>query len=138
LASPEYRELAELICERKKGGHLITGSLRMNQRLLSAAPHDCRNTLKPHIDFDGKLVWPCKASVNVDPEYVDVLDFDDVDALYAAAAARVDPTGFHGDGPEQCGANCNWAQNYSTDAYVHGLSRPWSLLGDVAELLRAS
>jgi len=131
---PEYDELVELILERKRAGYRITGSPRMNQRLLRSEPLDCRNALKPHIDFDGSLVWPCKAAVAVSPEHINVLDFEDVDALYAHAAERIDPTRFQ----ERCGASCNWAQNYSTDAYVDGLRHPRRMLSDVAEFLRAS
>lgn len=135
---PAYPALVETILERKKAGARITGSLRMNRRLLKSEPLECRNTLKPHIDYDGKLAWPCKASVNVKPEYIDVLQFDDVDSLYDHASRRIDPTRFHGPACNQCGANCNWAQNYSTDAYAHGLRHPASLLGEVRDFLRPS
>lgn len=125
---PEYRALVDEILARKRAGQAISGSLRMNERLLRSEPLDCRNTLKPHVDHDGRLAWPCKASVNVKPEYISVLDFEHVDALYASACERVSPTGFHGPAKNQCGANCNWAQNYTTDEYAHGLARPLSLL----------
>ena len=128
-----YQALADHILARKAAGARVTGSLRMNERLLRSAPLTCRNTLKPHVDFDGTLAWPCKASVNVAPERVSVLDFDHVDALYDYARARMSPDGFHGPGPGQCGADCNWAQNYTTDAYAHGLAHPMSLLREVAE-----
>ncbi len=116
----------------------IIGSLRMNERLLGGTPLSCRNTLKPHIDHDGSLVWPCKACVNVPPEYVPVLDFENVDALYEHASSRVDPTRFHGPAHNQCGAECNWAQNYTTDEYVHGLKHPASLAGELVDFLRTS
>lgn len=135
---PEYRALTRELLARKRAGARITGSLRMNERLLTGAPLSCRNTLKPHVDHDGHLYWPCKASVNVEPARVNVLDFDDVDALWAHATRLIDPTRFHGPAPDQCGASCNWAQNYSTDAYAHGLRHPASLLREVAELLRAA
>ncbi len=134
-ADPAYRDLVELILARKRAGRRISGSLRMNERLLRSAPLQCRNSLKPHIDYDGALLWPCKATVNVAPEHIDVKRFDSVDALYAHASERVDPKDFHGPGPEQCGADCNWAQNYSTDAYVNGLQRPWTLLSEVGHFL---
>jgi len=133
---PGYFELAGLILERKRAGYRISGSARMLQRLLWSEPVNCRNTLKPHIDHDGRLFWPCKSAVNVVPERVDVLDFDDVDALYDHATRRIDPAGFHGPGKNQCGGNCNWAQNYSTDAYAHGVEHPASLVADIAEFLR--
>ena len=134
---PAYRALAELILERKRQGYRVTGSERLNRRLLAGAPLDCRNTLKPHVDFDGHLYWPCKASVNVEPERIRVLDYLDVEHLYEAACARVDPTHFHGPAKNQCGGECNWAQNYTTDAYAHGLAHPASLLVEVVELLRS-
>ncbi|MEZ4224273.1 MAG: radical SAM protein [Polyangiaceae bacterium] len=131
LQDPDYPALVDEILAMKRAGRAITGSLRMNERLLRAAPLDCRNTLKPHVDHDGHLLWPCKAAVNVSPERLDVLAFDDVDSLYAEATRRVDPTRFHGPAKNQCGADCNWAQNYTTDAYAHGLAHPLSLLRDV-------
>jgi hypothetical protein len=108
----------------------------MLRRLLWSEPLVCRNTLKPHVDHDGRLFWPCKASVNVEPARIDVLQFADVESLYRYAVAQVDPTAFRGSGPRQCGANCNWAQNYSTDAYAHGLQHPLGLVAEIAEFLR--
>jgi MoaA/NifB/PqqE/SkfB family radical SAM enzyme len=134
---PEYVALAELILERKRLGYPISGSLRMLRRLLRFEPLACYNTLKPHIDHDGRLFWPCKASVNTPPVLIDVLQFDNVDALYDHAARTRDPARFHGAGRDQCGATCNWAQNYSTDAYAHGLLHPFSLLTDIAEFVQA-
>jgi MoaA/NifB/PqqE/SkfB family radical SAM enzyme len=136
-ADSQYADLAALILRRKEEGYPISGSPRMLRRLLWSEKLVCRNTLKPHVDYDGRLFWPCKASVNVEPERIDVLGFEDLDSLYRFAAARIDPTGFHGAGARQCGANCNWAQNYSTDAYAHGLEHPSSLVHDIAEFIRA-
>jgi molybdenum cofactor biosynthesis enzyme MoaA len=133
---PDYAALVDELLRAKRDGARITGSLRLLRRLLRSEPLDCRNTLKPHVDFDGRLAWPCKSTVNVDPEYVNVLEHEHVDSLYAEATARIDPTNFHGPGPEQCGGECNWAQNYSTDAYFHGLTHPASLLRDVVGFLR--
>jgi MoaA/NifB/PqqE/SkfB family radical SAM enzyme len=130
---PEYRALATKILQRKAAGYRVVGSMRLNRRLLFSEDLTCRNTLKPHVDFDGRLVWPCKATKNVEPEYINVLDFDHVDDLYDHASARISPTGFHGPALNQCGGNCNWAQNYSTDAYAHGLRRPISVLREVVE-----
>ena len=135
---PDYAQLVATILQRKREGQRIAGSLRMNQRLLSAAPLHCRNTLKPHVDHDGRLAWPCKAAVNTKPEYVSVLDFDNVDDLYAHATRVISPTGFHGPAKNQCGANCNWAQNYTTDAYAHGVEHPLSLLREAADFVRRS
>jgi len=134
---PTYAAFCEKVLARKREGHRIVGSERLNTRLLGSAPLDCRNTLKPHVDFDGKLAWPCKASVNVTPERVDVLAFDDLDALYAHARSLVEPTRFHGPAKNQCGAECNWAQNYTTDAYAHGLRKPWTLVSEIVDVVRA-
>jgi len=136
LDDPEYRALAELILQRQREGYPISGSARINSRLLNSEPLECRNTLKPHIDFDGKLIWPCKACINVEPEGIDVLKFDNVEQLYDHACGVIDPTRFHGPAKNQCGANCNWAQNYTTDAYAYGLRHPTSILGEVATFLR--
>lgn len=130
-----FADLAALILQRKAQAYPISGSPRMLRRLLQSEPLVCRNTLKPHVDYDGRLFWPCKASVNVDPERIDVLQFDGVESLYRFAVGRIDPTGFHGPSAHQCGANCNWAQNYSTDAYAYGLLHPLSLVSDIAEFL---
>ena len=134
---PAYAALTRKILARKREGHRIVGSERLNTRLLESAPLECRNTLKPHVDFDGRLAWPCKASVNVAPARIDVLGFDDVDALFAHARTLIEPRQFHGPAANQCGAECNWAQNYTTDAYAHGLLNPWSLAGEVLELVRS-
>ena len=134
LADPEYPAFVAELLARKKAGAKISGSYRMLSRLMSARPFDCRNTLKPHIDHDGRLVWPCKAAAA--PAWINVLQYDHVDALWADATKHIDPTGFHGDGPDQCGGDCCWAQNYSTDEYVHGLLHPMSLARTVGGFLR--
>lgn len=135
---PLYETFVARVLERKQLGYPITGSRRLNERLLRSAPLSCRNTLKPHVDYDGKLWWPCKSSRNVEPVAVPVLDFDHVDQLYEHARRIVEPSRFHGQARNQCGGQCNWAQNYSTDAYAHGLRHPWSLAREVLGLLRAA
>jgi hypothetical protein len=62
-----------------------------------------------------------------------VLDFDDVDAIYAFGSKHINPTGFQ----QRCGARCNWSQNYTTDAYAYGLRHPWSLAREIVGFLRA-
>ncbi len=135
LQDPAYRSLAARILAAKKAGQRITGSRRMNHRLLHGDRLSCRNTLKPHVDFDGRLAWPCKASVNLEPLWIDVLQFDDLRTLYEHASTLRDPTNFHGQGPEQCGADCNWAQNYTTDEYAHGLDHPTRLVAALGEFI---
>jgi MoaA/NifB/PqqE/SkfB family radical SAM enzyme len=133
LSDSAYDELIELILERKRSGYLIAGSERLNRRMLQAEILQCRNTLKPHIDYDGHLLWPCKGSVNVTPIKIPTLDFPDIEALYAHGRRLIDPTGFQ----ERCGARCNWSQNYTTDAYAYGLSYTASIFKEVVGFLRA-
>ncbi|MBT3224223.1 MAG: radical SAM protein, partial [Proteobacteria bacterium] len=128
-----YIQLANKIIARKQAGYPIVGSVRMNKRLLFSEKLTCRNALKPHVDYDGRLIWPCKSTKNVKPQGINVLDFDNVDDLYDYACTQISPTGFHGPAKNQCGGNCNWAQNYSTDTYAHGLSHPWSIARDILE-----
>ena len=68
---------------------------------------------------------------------VHVVAHRDVEALWAHGRRLVEPTRFHGPAKNQCGADCNWAQNYTTDAYAHGLRHPLALLGELFELGRA-
>ena len=130
---PEYQRFTETLLARHRAGYPIAGSLRMNRRLLRSEPLQCRNTLKPHIDYDGHVVWPCKSAQNVPPVKINVLDFPHVDALYRHGCSLIEPTRFHGPACNQCGADCNWAQNYTTDAYAHGLRRPLTLVRDIID-----
>jgi MoaA/NifB/PqqE/SkfB family radical SAM enzyme len=134
--APAYKQFAETVLERKKAGYRIQGSYRLNKRMLFSAPLDCRTTLKPQVDFDGTLPWPCKASVNVKPQSINVLDFESVDEIYEHARTLINPTRFHGPAQNQCGGNCNWTQYYVTDAYAHGLAHPLSMLRDVMNVMR--
>jgi len=133
LEDPDYLNLVDLILVRKRAGYPIAGSERMNWRMLTSQVLQCRNTLKPHIDFDGRLFWPCKASVTVEPVMINTLDYQDVDSLYEHALSLIDPTEFQ----QRCGARCNWSQHYTTDAYVEGLLNPGYLISEIRGFLRA-
>lgn len=137
LADPDWAPFVAHVRARQAAGAPVAGSPRMNARLLGVAPLDCHATLKPHVDHDGRLAWPCKASVHVPPVWIDVLDHPDVASLWAAATARRDPAGFVGPGPDQCGGACNWAQHYTTDEYAHGLRHPLHLLRTIAGFVGA-
>ena len=96
----------------------------------------CRNTLKPHIDFDGKLALALQSMRERAAGVRSTCsEFADVDALYEhAQQAWSNPDrDFTVPVADQCGANCNWAQNYTTDAYTHGLDHPLALLRDLRE-----
>lgn len=131
---PAYLDFVELIIERKRAGYRIAGSERMNRRMLLAQPLECRSTLIPRIDFDGSLIWPCKASVAVEPKRIRILDFEDVDTLYAHGVSLMDPTDFQ----TRCGAQCNWSQHYTTDTYAYYLRKPGVIVSEVRGFLRAT
>jgi MoaA/NifB/PqqE/SkfB family radical SAM enzyme len=134
LTNAEYLRLVDMILERKIAGFPIAGTIRINERMLRSETLNCRNTLKPHIDYDGRLFWPCKASVHVEPVMVNVLEFDNVDEIYRYASNIQDPTHFQ----SVCGARCNWSQHYTTDSYVHGLTNPKSLFSEIRSFIKAS
>ncbi|MBT3981775.1 MAG: radical SAM protein [Bacteriovoracaceae bacterium] len=135
LLNLEYRKFVSTLLTRHKAGHKFAGSYRMNNRLYNGVPLNCRNTLKPHIDFDGTLFWPCKACVNVQPEKLNILAHKHLDEVWAKGRKMINPDKFHGPAPTQCGANCNWAQNYTTDTYYHGLKNPASILTEIRDFL---
>lgn len=124
LENADYQALVKKIMRRKEQGHKILGSRRLIRDLLEGKPIKCYPSLKPHIDIDGSLIWPCKVASNIDPVKINVLEHGSLDSAYLAAAARINPTNIHGHGPSQCGSDCNWMQNYTTDAYVRGLRKP--------------
>jgi len=124
LDDPKYREFAELILSRKRTGHKIIGSETLLRRLLYAEPHSCVTTLKPHVWSNGSLCWPCRASINVPPVDINLLDYTTFDQAYAAAGSKINPDNFHGNGKDQCGGDCAWMQNYTTSRYLEGLTHP--------------
>lgn len=120
----DYQELARRILERKRQGRLIIGSARILDQLLHCRPYLCLPTLRPHVDPDGRIAWPCRAPQNVSPLYVNLLEYKTVDECWAAARQKMSPTDFHGPGPNQCGDNCAWMQNYTTGRYHEFLTDP--------------
>ena len=124
LASADYQKLAQTIVQRRQQGYKLVGSAKLLEMLVFGKPYKCFTTLKPHIDFDGHVLWPCKATSNLKPVRVNVLDYSTVDELYEAASKLINPNNYHGSGPNQCGGNCNWMQNYTTEIYMQGLLHP--------------
>lgn len=133
LDNPDYLDLVKLILKRKREGYRIAGSIRMNERMLTSQTLQCRNTLKPNIDYDGRLFWPCKSSIDVEPVLINTLDFENVELIYRHASNLINPTNFQ----QRCGAKCNWSQNYTTDAYVYGLRKPFSIAREIFNFLKA-
>jgi MoaA/NifB/PqqE/SkfB family radical SAM enzyme len=134
LNDPAYPHFIDIVLERKREGFPMAGTARINERMLKGITLNCRNTLKPDIDYDGKLFWPCKASVNVKPVMINVFDFENVDEMYKYASKMIDPTNFQ----SKCGAKCNWSQHYSTDSYVYGLKNTRYLFQELRSFLSAT
>jgi len=124
LDDPSYCELAELILERRRQGQKIIGSPTLLRRLLHAEPYECLTALKPHVWSNGEICWPCRASINVPPVNIDLLEHDSFDAAYAAGRRRINPDRFHGPASNQCGGSCAWMQNYTTARYGDALRDP--------------
>lgn len=134
LDDPAYRDLAEQIVARKWAGQPIIGSPTLLERLLFARPYQCLTTLKPHVWSNGHLAFPCRATANVPPADINLLDYAGFDEAYAAARKEVNPNFFHGPGKNQCGGHCAWMQNYTTARYLDGIINPLGS-GFVGELL---
>lgn len=120
----DYRALAARILARKEAGHRLIGSKRILRMLLEVAPYTCLPTLRPHVDPDGRIAWPCRGSKHGVPAYVNLLKHDTVDACWAEAQAAKSANDFHGPDPGQCGDNCAWMQNYTTARYHEFLTDP--------------
>jgi MoaA/NifB/PqqE/SkfB family radical SAM enzyme len=120
----DYQALADRILERKRAGCPIIGSERILRMLLSVAPYTCLPTLRPHVDPDGRIAWPCRGPRHCSPVYVNLLEHETVDSSWAAAQKMKNATDFHGAGPEQCGDMCAWMQNYTTARYHDVLTDP--------------
>ncbi len=124
ISRPDYQELARTMLERKKSGHLLVGSERILRMLLEVEPYLCLPTLRPHVDPDGRVAWPCRAPKNVDPVYVDLMEHETLDQAWQAAQKMKSANNFHGPGPDQCGDTCAWMQNYTTARYHQFITDP--------------
>ena len=121
---PDYRAFADRILARKKHGDLIVGSDHILDLLLNVKPYQCLPSLRPHVDPDGYICWPCRAPKNLDYAKINILDYDTVDEAWAAANRLIPAKDFHGPGPRQCGDTCAWMQNYTTGRYHEFLTDP--------------
>ncbi len=135
IQSPEYRNFVETVLARKRKGYNVIGSENLLDKFLYAKPYTCLTTMKPHIGPDGSLPWPCRASINVEPIYLNVLNYSSVDEMYDEAARFINPTNFHGPARNQCGGNCAWYQNYTTEVYRETLLHPWKFIPESRELI---
>ena len=121
LKNPEYKKLTAKIVERANQGFPMITSARMLEKLLNFNGFDCYPVVFDHIDYNGEVYWPCKAYE--DATMVNVLHYKNVKKVHKAASKLIDPTDFHGNGPNQCKGNCAWMQNCVTDTYVLALSK---------------
>ncbi len=131
---PEYCSFVDTVLSRKRQGHKIIGSMELLDKFLNAKPYTCMTTIKPHIGPHGSLPWPCRASINVEPEFLNVLDYETVDEMYEAGDRIIKATDFHGPARNQCGGWCAWYQNYTTEIYRNALLKPWRFMSETREL----
>ena len=124
ISRPDYQALAGKILARKKAGELIIGSSHILDMLLKVSDYHCLPTLRPHVDPDGRIAWPCRGPKHVEPAYLKLLDYKNVDECWQAANQLKTANNFHGPGPDQCGDMCAWMQNYTTARYYEFLTNP--------------
>lgn len=123
-SSLEYSALCDKIVSRKKKGFKILGSSRLINGLVRGEKIECFPSLIPHVDGDGYTYWPCKASSNIKPVKLNVLDYRSFDELYMVAEEMISVKEIHGNGPGQCGSDCHWMQNHVSDALAKGIAKP--------------
>jgi len=120
LNHPRYKILTKKIIERTNQGYPMIASARMLEKLLRASDIHCYPTVFDHIDHTGELFWPCKTYPQA--VKINVLHYRNVHEVHKAAEKLIDPTNFHGKGPNQCHGNCAWMQDMVTDTYGRALS----------------
>lgn len=132
-----YSALTRRIVERKEQGYKIVGSKKLIKMLIEGGDIECFPTLKPHIDIDGSLIWPCKGVVNFEPVKINVLNYNSLDEAYHAAERMISVDNIHGHESGQCGADCNWMQNYVSHTIAQGLKAPLNgrILREIAEFV---
>lgn len=121
---PDYVALAEEIIRYSEEGGRVVGGTTFLRRLLFSDPIRCHPTAFLHVSPQGEVIWPCKPSVKIEPVQVPVLGKRTLDEVWDEGRTAIEPTGFHGCGPDQCGGDCNWAQHYVGDSIVRFLRKP--------------
>ena len=119
LNNPRYKKLVKLIIHRAKQGYPMIASPKMLANLLNFNGFNCFPVIFDHIDYDGRIYWPCKAYQ--DAAMINVLDFKNVKEAHKAGEKIIDPTFFHGNGLGKCNGQCAWMQNCVTDTYASAL-----------------
>ena len=121
LAGPEYTRLVNLILERAQYGYPMIASTNMLEKLLFAKFTDCYPTVFDHVDFNGRMFWPCKTYDHA--LKINMLNYKNVQEAHAAAARQINPDFFHGTGQGKCNGSCAWMQDCVTDFYANALIR---------------
>lgn len=120
----DYQRLASTIRERKRSGYLMTGSDRILEMFQNGKPPNCLPTLRPQIDPDGLIAWPCRATRNVQPVYINLLQHRTLDDAWETGRHHISATNFYGDGDDQCGEVCMYMKTYTTARYFEALANP--------------
>lgn len=123
-SDPDYWKLCGKIVARKKEGYKILGSVKLIEGLLKGKKINCFPSLVPHVDGDGNTYWPCKTASKLEPLKLNVLDYGSFDHLYREAEKMISVKNIHGNGPGQCGGDCQWMQNHVSDALAKGIEKP--------------
>ena len=118
IQNPRYQELVKLILKRTNKYPMIA-SKKMLERVLDFKGLNCFPTVFDHIDYDGRVYWPCKAYMK--GKKVQILNYKNVNEVHKAAGKFLNPNNFHGSKENQCQGNCAWMQNCVTDAYGRAL-----------------
>jgi MoaA/NifB/PqqE/SkfB family radical SAM enzyme len=119
LKNPRYQALVTAILERANQGYPMIASPRMLKRLLQAKNILCHPKVFDHIDYDGRLFWPCKAYQKA--TMINIFEYKNLKEMHNAAKKIIDATNFHGDGAHQCQGHCAWMQNIVNDTYARAL-----------------
>ncbi|MHA1292154.1 MAG: radical SAM protein [Promethearchaeota archaeon] len=137
LKDPRYIELTDKILERAEQGYPMIASKRMLEKLLRFKGFNCYPVVFDHIDYNGKLFWPCKAFKQA--EMINILKYKNVKKAHKAAEKLINPTNFHGSNENQCQGNCAWMQNCVTDVYGNALANGFfdsGILKEIKSLLK--
>jgi MoaA/NifB/PqqE/SkfB family radical SAM enzyme len=137
IARNDFQKLASKIIARRREKHLMAGSERMLEMFKNGKPPNCLPTLRPQIDPDGLIAWPCRATKNVQPVYINLLEHKSVDEAWNTGLRHISATNFYGEDEDQCGEVCMYMKTYSTARYFEALKNPFqsSYLSEMIEFV---
>ncbi len=98
---PIFHKLVDEIIEGKRAGKPVSGSLPFLRRTRELVPYSCTPTAAPHVDWRGRLAYPCRELPN--HIWVDLLEA----GSYAAALREAERRwGAPPSNCSQCGERC--------------------------------